>query len=334
MSFWTKSIEGSPLRSSETMKLVLVAPGYKSFPPQGWGAVESIVWDYYQNLKKRSVDVHIVNTTNPNQMVSECNAHLADIVHIMYDDHIIIAPYLQCKKIYYTSHYAYITHPTFQTSYPWYYNNIFKKVIECQDRIIIHAISAQIADIYRQHGFLGKINIVRNGAREDCFRYTTTPAYPHKSVYVAKVEFRKGQHVYQCISNIDFVGNYHDSPFDTRAKNYLGEWDKPTLYANLTDYANLVLLSDGEADPLVVKEALIAGMGVVISECASANLDLTKPYITVVPNEKRTDLDYVKRAIIHNRIQSLYNRSAIREYGLTTFAWDKVIDKYIEMVSI
>jgi glycosyltransferase involved in cell wall biosynthesis len=312
------------------MKVVLIAPGFKSFPPNGWGAVESIVWDYYQNLQKRGYDVHIVNTPRPPQMISETNAHMADIVHIMYDDYIIIAPYLKSKKIYYTSHYAYITHPTFETSYPWYYTNIFQKVIQYQEYVTINAISSRIADIYRQHGFRGNINVICNGAREDCFRYTTNPVYGNKSAYVAKIEFRKGQYIYQKIPNIDFIGNYHDSSFDTYESNYLGEWDKPTLYHNLTEYANLVLLSDGEADPLVVKEALIAGLGVVISECACANLDLTKPFITVIPKEKRIDIDFIKREIIKNRIESLRNRDAIREYGLTNFAWAKVIDMYEE----
>jgi len=114
----------------------------------------------------------------------------------------------------------------------------------------------------------------------------------------------------------------------TSSQNYLGEWDKPTLYNGLTDYANLVLLSDGEADPLVVKEALIAGLGLVISECACANLDLLLPFITVIPNNKRTDLEFVKREIIKNRIISLEHREQIREYGLKTFAWNVVIDKY------
>ena len=41
--------------------IVLVAPGYKPFPPNGWGAVESIVWDYYENLLRRNIDVKIVN---------------------------------------------------------------------------------------------------------------------------------------------------------------------------------------------------------------------------------------------------------------------------------
>jgi glycosyltransferase involved in cell wall biosynthesis len=311
------------------MRITLIAPGYKPFPPNGWGAVESIVWDYYQNLLKRGHDVHIVNTSNPNQIVNETNAIGSELVHIMYDDHIIVAPYLtKCSKILYTSHYAYITHPDFPNAYSSYFKNIFMKAIEYQHFVTINVISQQIEAVYRKYGFKGRIDIVCNGAREDCFRYTPTPQLSNKSAYVAKVEFRKGQHIYQEIPNIDFIGNYHDSPFMTSSQNYLGEWDKPTLYNGLTDYANLVLLSDGEADPLVVKEALIAGLGLVISECACANLDLLLPFITVIPNNKRTDLEFVKREIIKNRIISLEHREQIREYGLKTFAWNVVIDKY------
>ena len=55
------------------------------------------------------------------------------------------------------------------------------------------------------------------------------------------------------------------------------------LYKGLTHYGNLVLLSDGEADPLVVKEGLMAELGVVISECASSNLDKDLDFITIIP---------------------------------------------------
>ena len=38
--------------------------------------------------------------------------------------------------------------------------------------------------------------------------------------------------------------------------NYLGEWTKDQLYKELTDYGNLVLLSDGEAHSLVIMEGI------------------------------------------------------------------------------
>jgi glycosyltransferase involved in cell wall biosynthesis len=308
------------------MRFVLIAPGYKPFPPSGWGAVESIVWDYYQNLSARGFIVHIVNTTNEDQMVAECNDNSPDIVHIMFDDHIGIAPRLNCKRIFYTSHYAYLTNPGVTMYGPMY------KVLQYKEHITINAISEKIAEVYRKYGFDRTINIVPNGAREDRFHFKNDPAYPNKSIYVAKIEYRKRQYVYQNIPNIDFAGNYQDSPFHTQNNNYLGEWNRETLYANLTEYANLILLSDGEADPLVVKEALMAGLGVVVSECACANLDLTKPYITVIPNDKLDDLPYVEEEINKNREISLRYREEIRNYALENFSWKKIIDRYIGLL--
>ena len=313
------------------MRIALIAPGFKPLPPQGWGAVESIVWDYYENLVKRNIDVHIINQSNTANIINECNVVSYDVIHIMYDDYITVVPYINCKKILYTSHFAYITHPEFEHHYSHYFHGIFKKVIEYQSYIHIHAISEQIISIYQKHGYHSNtISLLHNGAREDLFRYTETPTKKNKSIYIAKIEQRKRQYKYQSIPNIDFVGNYHDSSFSCENSNYLGEWDKSTLYENITDYANLILLSDGEEDPLVVKEALIAGLGVVVSEYGSANLDFSKEYITVIPNEKIDDNVYITTEIEKNRLISIENRSEIQKYALEIFAWNKIIDDYLE----
>jgi glycosyltransferase involved in cell wall biosynthesis len=312
------------------MKICLIAPGGTSVPPNGWGAVESIVWDYYENLTSRGLDVHIINEKNITQLVLKCNSFQPDIVHIMYDDHIVIAPFLQCKTIYYMSHYAYITQPDFEKKQHYYYNNIFKKVIQYQDYIIFNAISKEVFDVYKRNGYNGKYNILCNGARSDKFQYKKDTLYPNKSIYIAKIEYRKSQYKYQSISSIDFVGNYHNSEFDCTLSNYIGEWSKSKLYDNLTNYSNLVLLSNGEADPLVVKEALMAGLGVVISECSSANLDRNKDFITVIPNEKLDDINYIEEEIQKNREVSIQMREQIRKYALENFSWEKIIDRFLE----
>ena len=313
------------------MKIVIIAPGYMPLPAPGWGAVERIVWDYYENLKKRDYNVHLVNNSNPQQIIYECNALQPTVVHIMYDDHIIVTPYLNCSRIYYTSHYAYITSPNFEMKNASYFNMFFKKVIQYQDRLILNVISTEIKQVYIKYGFPAeKINVIRNGAREDNYRYTTTPTRAKKSIYLAKVELRKGQYKYQSIPQIDFVGNYQDSPFQKTNPNYLGEWTKNQLYEQLTDYGNLVLLSEGEADPLVVKEALIAGLGVVVSECSAANLDLSKQFITVIPNASLQDLTFIQKAIENNRIISVNCRDEIRTYALERFGWNKILDEYCQ----
>jgi glycosyltransferase involved in cell wall biosynthesis len=323
------------------MKIVLIAPGYKPLPPQGWGAVESIVWDYYQILTRKFQEIGqgdqvvIVNCSNPVDIVRETNLHLdADIVHIMYDDYIVVVPYLICPNIFYTTHYAYITHPQFETQWAHYFNGFFKKALEYSSKIQILAISEPIRQKYIQYGFpKERIVVLSNGARDDLFRYEPiAPSLSDKSIYLAKIEERKAQHYYQTIPNIDFVGNYASSPFDIHSPQYLGEWDKPQLYEHLTDYANLVLLSSGEADPLVVKEALIAGLGVVVSSCCTANLDLTKPFITVIPWEKIRDIEYVKKVIEENRKISLSMREEIRTYALSQFAWNSIVDCYLGFI--
>ena len=313
-------------------KIVLIAPGYMQLPAPAWGACERIVWDYYENLLKRNYNVIIVNTPNNDSIINECNSNNPDIIHIMYDDHITVAPHLKCSKIYYTSHFAYLTHPEFNTKYNCYFNNIFMKVIENKNYIYINAISKDIKNLYIKWGFPEeKINIIHNGSRDELFRYTITPLKNDKSIYLGKVEMRKGQYKYQSIPNIDFVGNFHDSPFNKIQNNYLGEWTKNQIYNNMTEYGNLILLSEGEADPLVVKEALISGLGVVISECSSANLDLSRDFISVIPNDKLNDLNYVSQIISENRKISILKREEIREYALNIFGYNNIIDKYCKM---
>ena len=109
--------------------LVIIAPGYMPLPAPGWGAVERIVWDYYENLKKREYNVRLVNNSNHNSIIQVCNNLNPEIIHIMYDDHISVVSYLNCKNIYYTSHFAYITHTDFENQSANYFNNIFKNVI-------------------------------------------------------------------------------------------------------------------------------------------------------------------------------------------------------------
>jgi hypothetical protein len=316
------------------MKFVLIGPGTTSIPPNGWGAVESIVWDYYQEIISRGHIVIIVNEPTIESIISKTNNEHPDIVYIMYDDHIAIAHDIHCERIFYMSHYAYITQNNFEQRQQRYLNNILKKVIKNQQYITLNAISSEILEVYKRYGYSGRSNVIHNGARSDLFNFLEIPKYPEKSIYIGKIEFRKAQYKYQQIEGIDFAGNYHDSPFDVNQPNYLGEWTKTILYENLTNYANLILLSDGEADPLVVKEALIAGLGVVVSECASANLDRYSPFITIIPDNKIDDIFYVKQAIQSNREISCKLRQDIREYGLKNFSWKSVVDKFINSIPL
>ena len=101
---------------------------------------------------------------------------------------------------------------------------------------------------------------------------------------------------------------------------------------NLTAYANMILLSSGEAHPFVCLEGMAAGLGMVLSEQSTANLDLSQPFITVIPDKKLEDTEYLKEKIEENREISLGMRQEIREYCRTNFDWVNIIQQYKKII--
>ena len=66
--------------------------------------------------------------------------------------------------------------------------------------------------------------------------------------------------MFQSIESLYFAGNNADPRFDTNIR-YLGEWSKDHLYENLTEFGNLILLSDGEAHPSRLSGGVCGGSG-------------------------------------------------------------------------
>ena len=50
------------------MKISIVGPA-TPIPPVGWGAVESLIWDYKVNLERLSHEVDIININNPKEII-------------------------------------------------------------------------------------------------------------------------------------------------------------------------------------------------------------------------------------------------------------------------
>jgi|Laugrespbdmm15sn_2_1035079.scaffolds.fasta_scaffold27609_1 glycosyltransferase involved in cell wall biosynthesis len=310
------------------MKIVLIAPGIVAIPPPGWGAVEILIWDLKIHLEKTyNADVVIINTPHWWDIIQYTNENKPDIVHIHYDAFWKVIPYIECKNIFITSHYGYLEQKS--TWFPRYHE-IFKGFLD--SGAYIHCLSDGIKQVYEDHGVpKEKLYVIPNGANHHNFVFYDKPAYPDKTIYLGKIEPRKRQYVYQNIPFIHFVGNNADNGFDHSSSNYLREWSKQTLYNNLSNYANLMLLSDGECHPLVVAEALICGLGVVVSEYAAANLDRSLPFVTVIPNDKLNDLEYITTKTKENQEISLNMRTAIRWYGLQKFSWSYITTAYYKM---
>jgi hypothetical protein len=310
------------------MKISIIGPGIMPIPPTGWGAVEILIWDYAEMLRMKGHEVQIVNTPKHADIIAEVNSFDPDFVHLQYDDHIDVMKKIRCNRKAVTSHFGYLDQPQQHGDY----KKLFKKFIK--SNIYIFCLSTSIIETYKKFGVNEKrLCLTPNAARSDRFKYKPIPEFQDRSIYVAKIDYRKRQHIFQDLNcNIYFVGNCVDKRFDLSSPFYLGEWDKPTLYTNLTDYANLILLSDGEAHALVCIEALMAGLGLVISEFAASNLDLSKKFITVIPENRINDREFVANAIKKNREYSVAHRSEIREYALSNFAYEVVVDNFIKTI--
>ena len=304
------------------MKVSIVGPGIMPIPPTGWGAVEILIWDQKLALEKLGHEVDIVNTQSPVEILSQVNKFRPDFVHIQYDDFIELYPYIQYPCAI-TSHFGYFEQPN---KWDYYGERIAKPFGRIQPNVF--CLSGGIKDVYADVLKVPekRLFVTPNGVNVDNFRATISPEFPDRSIYLAKIDYRKRQHMFQSIRSLYYAGNTADPRFDV-SNNYLGEWSKDTLYTHLTEYGNLVLLSDGEAHPLVCLEAFAAGLGVVVSQWAAANLDTDKGFITVIPEDKIADIKYVEEQIIANREYSVSHREEIGKYA-AEFDWPTVVDKY------
>ena len=301
------------------MKIVLIGPGIMPIPPTGWGAVEILVWDTKIALEKLGHEVLIINTKNGRQIIDEINNFKPDFVHVHYDEFVPIVPFIQYPNAI-TSHFGYLERRQQFNGYV----NVANEFMRIKPNVF--CLSEGIEKVYNIMFDIDTTYVTPNGVNVDEFNFVSDPEFPDRSIYLAKIDYRKRQHLFQSIESLWYAGNIADDRFD-KSKNYLGEWSKDKLYNELTEYGNLVLLSDGEAHPLVCMEVLAAGLGVVVCQWGKANLDTSKEFITVIEEKHINDIDFIEYEIEKNRKYSVEHRDEIREYG-KQFDWVKIIEKY------
>lgn len=317
------------------MKIALVGPGIIEIPPNGWGAVESLIWDYATELGELGHEGSIINTPDRQEILDSLQEDDYDFIHVHYDVFYDLMDSIReiCpnSKLAISSHYPYIDQKDMHRFDG--YDRIYQWLIS-NEKYYNFCISEKDYNTYLNDGAeKEKLLICKNGAQHRDYFYTETPDKKDRTLYLGKIEKRKRQSFYQTIENIDYVGKYTPgTDFNTQV-NYLGEWDHKTKLNTVTHYGNMLLLSDGEnGTPLVIKEALICGLGVVISKYAAHDLDKTLPFVTVIDDEKWDDIDYVKNKIEENREISLEMRNEIQNYGIDNFSWQHLIKSYIKNI--
>ncbi|WP_264550584.1 glycosyltransferase family 4 protein [Flavobacterium sp. N2038] len=313
------------------MKILLVGPGIMPIPSDGWGAVETLIWN--QKIYCEALG-HKVDILNKRGLVAALFAKpwSYDIVHVHFDPLAKFWNTLSVRlnfKLIVTSHYGYAAYPE---KWHYGYQNIFKVLMK-SERLMV--LSEDILNVFRRNGYKGKIDVLSNGVEIQQFVFNKS-ALLKKAICLGRMEKRKRQvEVAQKISEkrnlvCDFVGPLNSLVFKTGNQyvNYLGEWDRATVHKNLTNYSCLILFSDGEAHPLVIVEAMAAGLSLVISKEASANLDLNLPWIYLCDTVDEV-AEYAEKAITEN---DLY-RAQIRKYAEENFDYAVIAQKYIQIIS-
>jgi glycosyltransferase involved in cell wall biosynthesis len=301
-------------------KIAFISPGDISVPPKGWGALETVVWNQAKSLQSLGYDTKIINSLDSNYVYQEIQKFNPDIVHLHYGKHYEILPHIHCKKVI-TNHDG-----SFLFSAAFHEQIIRKYMYDCTFFIL----TTWEKTLLQKIGFHDShIKILPNGVDINSFRITNSPEYKDFSICVGKIDERKNQVMLQKLeSDIFFVGQNTDKNFDPLDDHYLGSWSRDEIYENLTNYSNLILLSNSELQPLVCLEALAAGLGLVITEACAQNLDTTLPFITVIDSSKIQDQTYVKEKILHNRNYcNSINRENIRAYA-KSFDWKNIAQTY------
>jgi len=320
------------IKERSLMKICIIGPGLMPIPPVGWGAVEQVIHGYANALANLGWEVDIVNTQDSDEIVRKANASKADVVHCHYDQYAYLMRDIAAPIKVVTPHFGY-------ASQVWgfrdYLNEIHKEIV-LQHDLYIFALSAEIRFAYISSGVPEfRVFHLPNGTDTNAFKVSINPRLSDRCLCLGKIEPRKRQGLLQSMDlPVDFVGDIGDASsgshkFDVNAKSYLGKWSREQVRDLLTEYGNLILLSDGEAHPLVCIEALSAGLGVLVSKPASANLDTEKRFITIIPDERLHDSQYIRQEIEKNRRMALSVRTEIVGYA-NSFSWSNIIDLYTE----
>lgn len=309
------------------MKIALIGPGLMSIPPNNWGAIESLIWDYSQALKRKNCDVDIINTSNVKEIANQINSIDYDFIHCHYDCYIGELVKLSQKPFCSTTHYGYVKeHYGNYGNWTETFNDTFKS-----SGLI--SLSPEINKLFVNSGYNKFSRTLRNGAPAKNFIYNKFPE--KNSLCLGKIEPRKKQAELSYICDghcfIEFIGPVIDPSFHNRNTCiYGGIWTKPDLYNKISSYKSLILLSDGEAAPLVVPEALSAGLSIIVTETAAANLDRSLPFIKVIPTII-SQKDLIELINTTNEENHKY-RDDIRNYALSYFDWDVITDDYLQII--
>lgn len=299
-------------------RLLILASGEVSIPPDGWGAVETIISETIPTYLSMDFEIMVVNSKAIQDLYRARS--FAPSVILVHDD---IAT-KRTRLLFGETPIVTVTHYGLAASEDlWHpsYRKVLKKVNRADYVICLNPrIKVQLSKYIDE----SKLVISPNGSSFDA-----QPVERHNSelICVGKVEPRKKQfELFQSFfgsqKQIKFVGAIADERVNEVIKtsaiareSFVGAWSRAKLIEMLPMFEALILISSGEADALVLYEAQIAGLPILVTPSALGSQDPNLNWIQVIPdNPTLKDIE-----IALSKINS--NHMSISKYSKENYSW-------------
>ena len=314
------------------MRIALISGGVLPIPPAGWGGVENLIWNYRLCLEALGHLVEIYNTPWFNETIVRLHEREYDFIHLHADQLCGDLNRHLRKPFCVTSHYGGFA-SFVRDQADEQYELIFRDTLDAPGNIVF---SERIRRLYLARGYTAFLAVLQNPVAVERFGFA---AWGNgRAICLGRVQTRKRQALLARLLRgrirLDVAGPYDSAEepefVENETVSYLGSWDRQTVYERLTEYSCLVLLSRSEGDALVVKEALAAGLSVVVSEGASGDLS-PHEFVTILPESALT-ADPVCEAIQTAIDANAHLRPGIRDFALRRFDYGVVLREYLQII--
>jgi glycosyltransferase involved in cell wall biosynthesis len=314
------------------MKVALVSSGYNPAPPLS-NSILTLLQDYQYYSEKNGHEVDIFNHQDVHHIIDEINNRDYDFVHLHHGSFVLDFNQSLQQRFCFTSHAGHLL--KFDQ-----WSDAFKQEFESYlDAPGIIALSPVSKQLFLDAGYTGYLPTQANGI--DTQKINRQEQGNGKAICLGWIQPRKQQRLLaETVDGqiaVDFVGPLDDPDFrEGKTTKYQGVWSLPEVYQRLTEYSCLVLISKGEVAPLVVLEAMAAGLGIVVSESASANLH-PQDFIKVLPDDILTNATPANQQIVCESIEQLIqtnplSRPEIVAYAQEHFDFSQIIKSYSRIV--
>jgi glycosyltransferase involved in cell wall biosynthesis len=306
---------------NRSLRVLLIGHGEVVIPTPGWGAVETIIHETNEVLMNHNFVTGVLNSKSIFTWLQA--KRFSPKVILLHDDSKLLRAKIFWPRaiIVLITHYGYAGFPD---KWGQQYRRRVTKTFNLANKIV--CLSPRILEEFAKYINPSKLILSPNGTSLN--PQIVSHEIQKKFICLGKIEQRKKQYeIYKHLLSLDFEVDFFGKVEDPRvkicmseethaARCFKGPISRDELNLILSNYAGLILTSDGEADSLVLYEAQMAGLPLVVSRNSVGSQDLALPWIKTIGN--LNDLPKVLKEIL----ASNFNKVSISQFAQMNYNWE------------